>query len=100
MGDEYDAETCITARELRAMGCDISEEVPDCAWVPRSSIAISLGGVEPHPSDADCAVVTVNLRCAEPFRWVSMTVDVDYATLDRPAAVDVPPSSAPSRGST
>jgi len=66
---DYDAATCITAGELREMGCEIPAKVPDCAWVPRH--AMIMGDVsarlDPLRDTLDC---TVLLSFAQPFRWV------------------------------
>jgi hypothetical protein len=36
---KYNEETCIHAGELRAMGFEIDERIPDCAWVHRSALS-------------------------------------------------------------
>lgn len=39
---DYDPASCVTAGELRAMGCAVPEKVPDCAWVPKSMVSYDL----------------------------------------------------------
>ena len=42
---EYDERTCITARELRAGGVGLPEEIPSCAWVPRAAVKFTMDPV-------------------------------------------------------
>ena len=77
--DEYDEETCLTAGELRSIGCDIEEKIPDCAWVPRWSMRmgnVAVGELEKGNSRAlpDC---TFEISFTEPFRWEQVKGTID-----------------------
>lgn len=73
---EYDAATCVHARELRARGFTIPAEIPDVAWIPRDSIKFEVFN---HTTPADVAKGLMKggmrYRFTEPFRWVA----VDFA---------------------
>ena len=70
---EYSEEDCITAGELRAMGCEISDRIPDCAWVPRYSIIMNAGETR---IEGDKVVCDVYVGFLEPFKWINLTVEV------------------------
>jgi len=69
--EEYDPALCIEAGELRAMGIQLSDNIPDCAWVERWSIKWEVQRVEEE--GMICCVATFN----RPFRWLSLTIDRD-----------------------
>jgi hypothetical protein len=65
--------TRISAGELRAIGLPIPDDVPDCAWIPRSAMLIEVTEVT-----AENGILTTHLvtRFSEPFKWVSVTGEV------------------------
>lgn len=76
MIDTYDQETCITAGELRWAGAPIDPSIPDCAWVPRSAVKMVPGDAPADPSNPGTIHVGVTIEFSEPWRWVSMTVNL------------------------
>lgn len=69
----YDAETCITAGEMRAAGVNgIPAEIPDCAWVPRASLRF--GPVSDIRHEGDMVMCSVGLEMSEPWRWFEADV--------------------------
>jgi len=69
---EYNPVTCITAGELRDAGAVFDESIPDCAWVPRSSL--KLGKVMTKTVDESTRQVSAGftLEATEPFHWISV----------------------------
>lgn len=69
---KYDSTICITAEELRDIGIEVPETIPDCAWVPRWALRFSVGEVVA----VDATRYTTNCRIgfAQPFRWVESEV--------------------------
>jgi hypothetical protein len=58
----------VTAAELRQMGYDVPERVPDHAWVPKSAVKQEILGAERLPGGKQ-AQINVRLHVSEPFRW-------------------------------
>ena len=58
----------IYAEQLRAIGVEISESVPDCAWAPAGSI--HLDEVHTHNIGPGGVDFTMSVWMSEPFRWV------------------------------
>ena len=69
--DEYDESTCITAGQLRAMGLDIKEYIPDCAWIPRYAMKISSGKVSGDP-EKGMMNAQMNFEFTKSFTWYSV----------------------------
>ncbi len=67
---EYDPVLCIQAGELRAMGIQLSERIPDCAWIEKWSIV--QGVTEQVDGDKVCYGITFT----RPFRWLSVEVQL------------------------
>ncbi len=80
MTDSYDAATCITAGELRAMGAEIDSAIPDCGWIPRNSwkfgktsaTADTVGKI----TSATIISLTTEMILTVPFQWISITCTV------------------------
>ena len=70
---EYDADTCVTAAELREMGITVPDDVPDCGWIPRHAIKYGEIGVD---IEGTTMVANVGVAISEPFRWINVTVDL------------------------
>ena len=70
----------ITAGRIRSWGVPISAEVPDCAWVRRESMKVTIEGSEPSiPTDEDIEniakfgfVIKYLIYFYEPFYWVTL----------------------------
>ena len=77
MEREYDPVTCICAKELREVGINVPEEIPDCAWVPRTSLNLKLGDVSQDPSDPTVISVLTEMNFIEPFRWVEAKITME-----------------------
>lgn len=75
---EYDEATCITAGELRALGVAVPDDVPDCGWVRRSAMRFHVGEAS-MDRDAGRFSIGVVVELIEPFRWVSITLDLPRA---------------------
>jgi hypothetical protein len=65
---EYDPELCITAGELREIGTEIPDDIPDHAWVPRVSLSHKPG--KPTVGSDGSIGFTVAIQVNESFRWV------------------------------
>ena len=68
------------AGELRAIGCDIPANIPDCAWVPRHGVKY-----RPLFTDFDGATLTMQtgISFTEPFTWIVVPVMITpHVTLD------------------
>jgi hypothetical protein len=80
MSDAVDAafehmsdEMPIYAGQLRQMGCEIDERIPDCAWVRRRAIVFA-----PATAEMEGKLVRVRMSATvnEPFHWVEATISV------------------------
>jgi hypothetical protein len=68
MEEKFDPELHITAGELRQMGAEIENKIPDVAWVPRSDLRF--GDPEFVDSgDVDTVNMSIPTFITEPFRW-------------------------------
>ena len=63
----------IYAGELRSFGAQIPDRIPDCAWVPRSSMSYKLGSAT---AEGDTLHMNMQVSIAEPFRWVEINIEV------------------------
>jgi hypothetical protein len=71
---EYDADTCVTAEELREIGISVPDSVPDCGWIPRHAIKYGDVGVD---IGGTAVIANVAVTLSEPFRWINITVRLD-----------------------
>lgn len=73
---DYDPDTCITAAELRAMGIEVHERVPDVGWVPRAAMRMSAEPAEHTPEDIAAGLLKMDMAITftEPFRWIELNV--------------------------
>lgn len=74
MGDAVSEEDTISAGDLRAAGISIPAEIPDCAWVPRSSMQYRL---EPLQADGDVLRMNAYVTFTQAFSWVEVPVLVE-----------------------
>lgn len=69
----------VYARNLRDMGIEIKESIPDCAWVPWGSIRmdVKMRTINIRVPDMD-----LELTFEEPFRWYEIkgTISLDTPT--------------------
>lgn len=63
----YDPETCVKAGELRAAGIPVSDDIPDCGWIPRASIRQEVVGVTGVDRQL---TVHLTVTFEEPFRSI------------------------------
>lgn len=65
---EYDPKLHITAGTLRAMGLEVPQNIPDCAWTPRYSMQLMMWDLIQSEKDG---VLDVQFKCVftEPFQW-------------------------------
>ena len=80
MEGEYNERTCITAGELRAMGAQVPDSIPDCGWVPKHTMKFGEPAVSMDEVDSMMLHVNTPVTFTAPFRWVS----VDIALGDTP----------------
>jgi len=72
---EYDACLDITAGELKALGYPIPDDIPNCAWVPRTALKVTAGKAEYGP-DKDTVHFDMVLTLEVPFRWVEINFTI------------------------
>jgi hypothetical protein len=71
---EYDPVTCVTAGELRALGAEIPDAVPDCGWVSRAAL---LYDNSPEVTvEGSRMSIHMSATIDEPFKWINVTVDI------------------------
>lgn len=77
---EYNEQICITAGELREMGVDVPDRIPDCVWIPRWSMRMDAEGQEPTAAECEQGILKakVIITFTQPFQWVS----VDFTLKD------------------
>lgn len=67
---KYDPVMCITAGELRALGAQLTPDIPDCAWVRRSALKFG------EPKAVVCDDGTMNgvliLTISDRFQWLEI----------------------------
>ena len=64
----YDGKQHVTARELRGLGLELDEKIPDDAFVPREALKFDIGQVV---TDGELCGSSFQLYARQPFRWVS-----------------------------
>ena len=70
---EYDPAIRITAGELRALGLDLPENIPDCGHVSRTAIRHVALTENPIKLMADGAVqFGIDVFIDEPFYWITL----------------------------
>ena len=78
--DDYNEITCITAGELRKQGIILPDNIPDCGYVPKDSISISLGK-QPEITDnlIHSRIMEINMeyRFLKPFKWLEIPIIVN-----------------------
>ena len=78
--EEYSPLTCITAGELRDMGCDIMVNIPDCAWVPRRCVRFGEVNVT-HADEAartlDIIDIIGTIEIQTHFRWIEVNAKIE-----------------------
>lgn len=67
-GDEF----VFFASDFRDWGAVIDDEIPDCAWVPRTSV--TFGKEEAESGDDGTIRIKSKVEISEPFRWVTTSV--------------------------
>ena len=72
---EYDETTCITAGELRTAGIAVPATIPDCGWVPRSSIKYGTAKASGDVA-AGRLSVSIPIEFTVPFQWILVAVEV------------------------
>ncbi len=70
---EYDPISCIDAGQLRAAGFKIPDRIPDCAWVPRSSMRTQTQFGPADPEQRRLPDIELIVSFTEPFRWLDVT---------------------------
>lgn len=80
----YDEKVHITAGELRGMGLELPEKIPDCAFVPRYAVKFNVGDVV---TDGNCCGASFQVYMSQPFRWVESKLHLrDKSVKKVPAA--------------
>ena len=70
---KFDPETCVTAGELRALGCQIDETIPDCGWIEWGAWHVDEIGETTIREDGTLDV-RFTFRPNKPFRWWQVTI--------------------------
>lgn len=70
MSLSYDPETCITAGEMRCLGFEVPENIPDAAWCRRSSLHMVLDNVA--QGENNTVVMNFMIHLSEPLQWVEL----------------------------
>jgi len=67
---KYSKDTCVTAGELRDVGLNIDENIPDDAWVPRDSVELSepVVSIVGATSLDGMAYIPVHVSFSKPFK--------------------------------
>lgn len=78
---EYDPNTRLTAGQLRKMGVKVPDGIPDCGWIPSTSIHFGEPKVEvqgdPSNPDKDFSLsIGFRISFREPFRWVTASFTI------------------------
>lgn len=68
---EYDPETCFTAAELRGLGVELSNDIPDAAWIPRLFVQMEDEGWQ---FDGDKLTLKQSVSFSAPFRHFQVEV--------------------------
>ena len=66
---EYDPVKCVTAKELRDIGWPVPHSVPECAWVPRSSLVVDDCDMSASENRLD---MSISVKFTVPFQWVKV----------------------------
>ena len=64
----------ISAGELRSMGLDIVDSIPDCATIPRWAMKTTVGEVSGDP-EKNLLTVDFQIVFEQPFEWVTVKID-------------------------
>jgi hypothetical protein len=76
MGAGFDPKTCITAGDLRWMGISLPEDIPDCAWVKRSALQLSLESIRDGSGDRNL-ILDFTVQFEQPLQWISMDLYIE-----------------------
>jgi len=70
-GDEF----VFHAADCRAMGWEIPEEIPGCAWVPKAAVKFGKPKIT-RGEDPDSVELDVDIYFTEPWRWETIIVNI------------------------
>jgi hypothetical protein len=70
-------ELCITAGELRAMGCCIPQNIPDCAWISRASLKYNVGNAYNADDEPTVYHIPIEIDFLEPFKWIDVNITIE-----------------------
>ena len=70
--EEYSADTCWLARELRELGICVPATIPDEGWIPRSSVRFENFRVAEDPNDKTRALGGADAVFDQPSKWIEM----------------------------
>jgi hypothetical protein len=66
----------IHAGDLRALGVTLDERIPDCAWVPASSVHFDAASSR---VEGDTASLNVSMKFDQPFKWIEVPIMITPA---------------------
>jgi hypothetical protein len=77
--EEYDPDTCHTAGELREMGFQIPDSIPDCGWIPKYALKMNRFDSD-NTVEKDDGKFIFNIQCeiTVPFKWVETEIELDH----------------------
>lgn len=75
--EDYDPQTCITAKEFRDMGVELPKNIPDFAWMERIGYVIEIDDSRPASGNPETGQILIptQIRFTQPFRYISLTVN-------------------------
>ena len=66
----------ITALELRNIGIDIPEKIPDCAWINRADVDFGIGHTSQDKTDPTKMVFEASVKFNAPFNWIEISISI------------------------
>lgn len=72
----------IYAGQLREMGGELPDNIPDCAWVPKSSVSWGKPSFKEADSP-DRLEMDIDIHISEPWRWASIDITIPPEILPK-----------------
>ena len=75
--ENYNPETCITAKEFRDMGVELPQNIPDWAWIGRTGYVVGIDDSRSVSGNPETGQITIHtrIRFTQSFRYISLTVN-------------------------
>lgn len=72
----------ITAGDLRRMGAEIPEDIPDCAWIPAYALQVIVHDVSLSEVELGKVTATFDLKINAPWQWFQVDVTIPKQETD------------------